>query len=379
MFKKHKFFFGSIIALLIIGMVPTTYVLYKIYEYKTYIWLPSYILKGEKNKIKDIKNGHVMFLFVDHHEPGYSEKGPENEKNWCLDYKENIQGLFDDFENPFQYSWFYAYDHLNFKSLSYLNELVYSGLGEIELHWHHGPDDIDSFSNKLKGAIDWYKQAGSLISSDEKGSTHFGFIHGNWCLDNSCGDDSKCGVNRELDVLKQHGCYADFTFSTLSTISQPKLVNRIYYAKDSNEQKSYNQGIVSHVGIKPEGLMIFQGPICWDWKDLQWDDAAFEPGSPFKPHRIKLWLDWAPSVTGKPDWLFVKVHTHGIQAKSLILSENFREMVLELKQYCKENNLFLHFVTSREAYNIVKAAENGKQGNPEDYRDYIIKKPRNRG
>src|SRR5262249_32297077 len=38
----------------------------------------------------------------------------------------------------------------------------------------------------------------------------------------------------------------------------------------------------------------------------------------------------------------------------------------------------LHFVTAREAYNIVKAAEAGHSGNPNDYRDYLIPPPANR-
>src|SRR5262249_39602993 len=38
----------------------------------------------------------------------------------------------------------------------------------------------------------------------------------------------------------------------------------------------------------------------------------------------------------------------------------------------------LHFVTAREAYNIVKAAEAGLSGNPNDYRDYEILPPANR-
>jgi hypothetical protein len=34
-------------------------------------------------------------------------------------------------------------------------------------------------------------------------------------------------------------------------------------------------------------------------------------------------------------------------------------------------------MTAREAYNVVKAAEDGKDGNPENYRDYRIPKPCN--
>jgi len=34
-------------------------------------------------------------------------------------------------------------------------------------------------------------------------------------------------------------------------------------------------------------------------------------------------------------------------------------------------------MTAREAYNVVRAAENGQSGNPENYRDYELPKPWN--
>ena len=36
----------------------------------------------------------------------------------------------------------------------------------------------------------------------------------------------------------------------------------------------------------------------------------------------------------------------------------------------------LHYVTSRELYNIVKAAEAGLDGDPARYRDYVLPPPR---
>ncbi len=41
--------------------------------------------------------------------------------------------------------------------------------------------------------------------------------------------------------------------------------------------------------------------------------------------------------------------------------------------YNDGRDYMLHYVTSREAYNIVKAAEAGLDGNPNEYRDYLIK------
>jgi hypothetical protein len=44
------------------------------------------------------------------------------------------------------------------------------------------------------------------------------------------------------------------------------------------------------------------------------------------------------------------------------------------KNYNDGKKYRLHYVTAREAYNIVKAAEAGLTGNPEKYRDYLVKK-----
>lgn len=43
--------------------------------------------------------------------------------------------------------------------------------------------------------------------------------------------------------------------------------------------------------------------------------------------------------------------------------------------YNDGENYVLHYVNSREMYNIVKAAEDDKDGNPNQYRDYILPRP----
>ena len=43
------------------------------------------------------------------------------------------------------------------------------------------------------------------------GRVVFGFIHGNWALDNSRPDGKYCGLNNEITLLRDLGCYADFT------------------------------------------------------------------------------------------------------------------------------------------------------------------------
>jgi hypothetical protein len=47
---------------------------------------------------------------------------------------------------------------------------------------------------------------------------------------------------------------------------------------------------------------------------------------------------------------------------------------LETK-YNDGENYILHYVSAREMYNIAKAAETGNDGNPNEYRDFILAKP----
>lgn len=362
---------------ILLSLSLASYLTYKIYQYKAYIWLPDYFLSTTENDINKIKNGHVMFLIADHYEPGHGEKGIKKNNSWTEKYKKTVAGIYDDYGNPIQHTWFYPYDHHNSPVVLNLNKLVYDNLGEVEFHWHHGPDTNESFSEKLPVALAWFNSHGAMLPLGPNPRPQFGFVHGNWALDNS-GKPDQCGVNRELDILSKFGCYADFTFPAQGFSAQPRKVNSIYYATDTDMPKSYDTGIDATVGSRGAGFMIFEGPIANDWHDLIWDCAAVENGGEFKPHRINIWLQHAPIVKGKPEWLFVKINTHASQSKDVILSDNFREMFFELKKYCAQKGLSLHFVTSREAYNIVKAAEDGLSGNPEQYRDYVLQKPINR-
>ena len=45
------------------------------------------------------------------------------------------------------------------------------------------------------------------------------------------------------------------------------------------------------------------------------------------------------------------------------------------EKYNDGRNYVLHYVSAREMYNIAVAAEAGEQGNPDQFRDYLIPKP----
>ena len=78
--------------------------------------------------------------------------------------------------------------------------------------------------------------------------------------------------------------------------------------------------------------------------------------------------------------MFVKVYTHGAVAQDheAVLGAWRDRMHADLEaRYNDGVNHVLHYVTAREAYNIAKAAEAGRSGDPNAYRDFVIPPPVN--
>ncbi len=124
--------------------------------------------------------------------------------------------------------------------------------------------------------------------------------------------------------------------------------------------------------------MIFQGPIAVDWRTGSLEDGALENSTRPNPRRLAGLLSANVHVAGRPEWLFVKTHTHAMQNRASYLSPANDAMFAAMETWWNRPPFRLHYVTAREAYNIVKAAEAGCSGDPNAYRDYLIPPPANR-
>src|SRR5262249_24310272 len=163
-------------------------------------------------------------------------------------------------------------------------------------------DTHQTFAAKLQAGVDWFNRVGAMLTAEAHPRRRFGYIAGNWALDNGAGDDSKSGCNTELIALRDAGCYADFTFPPLGSHSQPRKTNAIYYATDGPEPKSYDAGNDVIAGrASPGDLLIFQGPLVIDWARGQFEDSALESFAPPSPHRLHSWLRANIHVQGRPE------------------------------------------------------------------------------
>jgi hypothetical protein len=299
--------------------------------------------------------------------------------------------LADEFRDtdgrPPRHSFFFPGEQYTPIFLDPLADLARRGFGEVELHLHHDGDTAD----KLRADIDRYLRdlaAHGHLARDANGKLKYGFIHGNWCLANARHDGRWCGVAEEIPLLWQTGCYADFTFPSAPDECQPGIVNRIYWPDgDLGRRRAYEQGTPARVGPaerRDDRILIIEGPLAPAWRDggglprVRIENADVRAGDPGTPTRIKTWVQQGIGVQGRPEWVFVKVHTHGAPEKQAasLLGEDGRAMHRELTtRYNDGVNWSLHYVTAREMFNIALAAIDGKSGNPNAFRDYVLPPP----
>lgn len=349
------------------------------------IWLPSYIKQcmGRDGKFPGMR--HVVFCVVDHFEPkwGMNGKGRSRVDAWVERYP-NLAKRHKDSEGRFpRHTFFYPIEEYEAEYLDKIAGLCKRGFGEVEIHLHHDNDTPDGLREKIETGKKDFQKHGLLSRDKETNEVKFGFIHGNWALDNSRKDGRWCGVNNELMILKELGCYADFTLPSAPSNTQTRKINSIYYAKDDPDKpKSHDRGVDVKVGnIENGDLMIIQGPLALNWKTRRpgvfpkIENGEITGLNPPTKDRVDLWVEQDIRVKGKDDWIFIKVHTHGAQERNLdcLLGKPMHDLYDYLETRYNDGAKFkLHYVTAREMYNIVKAAEAGEGGEPGEYRDYEI-------
>jgi hypothetical protein len=351
-------------------------------------WLAGYGRHVLRNLAMPRPTGpqHVLFAFCDHFEPLWGGAGEEEGGRRVASWEENYPKLARQFcdadGRPPRHTFFFPGEQYSPTYLESLGRLARAGLGEVELHLHHDGDDASKLASDIRGYLEAYAAHGHL-SRDASGRLRYGFIHGNWCLANSRRDGKWCGVDSELGVLFETGCYADFTFPSAPDETQPAIVNEIYWPTgDPLHARSHETGVRARVGeVMEDRILMIEGPLALARREgkiaVRIDSAAVTAKDPGTANRVDTWVSQSIHVEGRPDWVFVKVHTHGApdaQAASL-LGEAGRAMHRALRRYNDGKRFVLHYVSAREMFNIALAGMNGFRGNPDEFRDYFLPPP----
>jgi hypothetical protein len=350
-------------------------------------WIVPYVRQLPRRRVPGAgEEVHLLLCLTDHFEPKADGAPPERSRElvrrWVRDYPRQFAGFRDgDGQSP-RHTFFYPVEEYETEYLDALADLCRAGFGEVEVHLHHHNDTAGNLRDSLLAFKDLLANRHGLLPRDRAtGAVRYGFIHGNWALNNSLPDGRYCGVNNELEVLRETGCYADFTLPSAPSLAQTRTINALYYADASTHQpNAHDGGVPVGRGRPPERpLMLIQGPLLLDWSRRKHgflprvENGCLQLSQPPTIARLPLWLKARVQVPQRPDWFFVKLHAHGAKDEMTLLGIPMVRFHQQLAQYAQLHPQFhFHYVTAREMYNLVRAAEAGFQGPVTAGRDFEL-------
>jgi hypothetical protein len=259
---------------------------------------------------------------------------------------------------PPLYTFFFPEEEYHPTLIEPLAKMVSDGIADIEIHIHHDGEGREDFIDRITSFCNTlHAEHGALRKRN--GMLTFGFIHGNWALDNSRPDGRWCGLNDEIQILAGLGCYADFTMPSGDSPTQARLVNTIYWCTDVPDRpKSYDGGVpvVSGGGIEGDLLMI-PGPLGIRWRDRllpRLETGELSGYDVATPYRAKRWVDLSPRIEGDS---FIKLYTHGAQERnsSTLLGGGLEAAFDLLTAEADRRRCAIYFVSAWQMYVAIDA------------------------
>jgi hypothetical protein len=333
-------------------------------------WLLPYMLSPRPVRVSG--PFHIVLCVCDHWEPFHAADRAEALRRvaeWEAEFPRVTEGFRDADGRPPAHTFFFPVEQWDEEVIRRLHAFCHTHHAEVEVHLHHKDDTAENLRDTLLRGRDRLAEAG-FLAKDAAGSLRYAFVHGDWALDNSYPGGGYCGVSNELDILRETGCYGDFTLPSAPNPSQTRTINSIYYATDTPAPKSHDRGRKATVGTSPNDreLLLVQGPLGLNWRWRKWgllpriENAEVAGANPPTLLRVLTWLDLAPRIVGAPHVVFVKLHTHGGNPRDMrtLLGDPMRRFhQLLAERFNDGTRHILHYVTARELANIVHGLETG--------------------
>ncbi len=330
---------------------------------------------------------HLLFALCDHWEPLWNQVGGAQAdarvRFWVEEYPRLAAEFRDaDGRSP-RHSFFFPGEQYRPAWLEALAGLARRGIAEVEVHLHHDGDTAETLRSDLLTTLDHFAGHGHL-SRGPAGEKRYAFIHGNWCLANARADGTYCGVDAEIPLLFETGCYADFTFPAAPDESQPNIVNRDLLADRGPRAEARLRG--GRARARGRGA---EGPHPDDRGPARARDAGGEDPAPHRERgrhgqgarHAEAHRDVGPAEHPRrgPARVGLRQGAHPRRAGAsggLPARRRGARMHRALTtRYNDGREWVLHYVTAREMFNIAVAAMEGEGGDPSAYRDYVLPPP----
>ncbi|MDP9054814.1 MAG: hypothetical protein M3N93_11025 [Acidobacteriota bacterium] len=330
-----------------------------------HLWLPGYL----KTRAGQVFAGtpaprNVWVMIADHYEPlmgGTDVKDAlRRVGRWRAAWPEIAARHRDSAGQPPRYTFFYPQEEYRPELIDPLADMARLGVADVEIHLHHDGEGERDFVDRMAGFRDVLHHRHGMLRKTG-GRISFAFIHGNWALDNSHPEGKFCGLNNEITLLKDLGCYADFTLPSAPNSAQTRIVNTIYWAVDDPARpKSHDTGLPVRAGQTSSGdLLMIPGPLGFRLREKGRLMPRIEMGEISGndlPNRLRarVWLMVAPRVGEN---IYIKLHTHGAQDRNMgpLLEGGLDALFSAMETECAAAGLNLRYGTAREVYESVTA------------------------
>ena len=362
----------------------------KVVSKRTHVWMGAWLRDCAQKAVTShsVRERHLLLALCDHFEPLHGgvprSTGVARARAWRARMPVTVSGFRDSTGRAPRHTFFFPGEQYDAALVEPLAELVEERLAEVEVHLHHDRDTRSTLRVKLERTLSALRSHGVLARRGDRSA--WAFIHGNWALANARKDGRWCGVDDELTLLYELGCYADFTFPSAPDSSQPRIVNAVFYPRDPARRRACDHAARVRVGSPPrEAVLLIQGPLAMARRSgsllPRIDAAALSPNDPPTARRLSTWLRQGVHVAGRPEWTLVKLHTHGAPEDNAgaLLGRDIAALHEAVQHLRDTAGWRVHYVTAREMYNVCRAAMDGRAGSPADYFDYEIAPPERAG
>lgn len=351
------------------------------------------LIRHQSSRSRSKGRAHLVIALADHFEPaivpGDGQKRVPRDiqeqrvERWCKEYPALAREWRDCDGYPFQHTYFYPAEQFDAVLIDRLVEHCHEGWGEIGIHLHHGmdvPDTAENTRRTIENFRSELEERRCLSYFDGTEQPRYAFVHGNFALANSVGG-LMCGVDSEMQILAETGCYADLTLPAAPfSPAQVSKINSLYECGlPLGRRAAHSTGVDLQVGRSAHVFpLVVQGPLLLTLHHgrPRIENGALVGTNPPSMRRLHLWKRAAICVKGRADWIFIKLHCHSMDPthESSILGDAMHSFLRELVQGAAERNEVLHFCSAREMVNIALAACDDCEGNPGDFRDYRLKR-----